>query len=133
MNETASGVEILPLLPLIVFCGLRIAGIIVGIGVAWVVRKMLPFVNAITAAIFAGYAVGFVILFVLLLRLFPEMLWYDAATISLVVTAGIIFFISLFIKRTLYAQKNTLARDQGFAVFGEDRKTRPKDLHKRKR
>jgi hypothetical protein len=133
MNEGAGSISMLPLLPLIVFCGLRVAGIIVGIGVAWVVRKMLPFVNAITAAIFAGYAIGFVVLFVLLLRLFPEMLWYDAATISLVVTAGIVFFISLLIKRTLYAQKDVLARNQGFAVFGEDRRARAKDLHKRKR
>ncbi|MBL8162348.1 MAG: hypothetical protein JNJ61_10220 [Anaerolineae bacterium] len=133
MNEPSNSIELLPMLPLIVFCGLRVAGIIVGIGVAWVVRKMLPFVNAITAAIFAGYAVGFVVLFAALLRLFPEMLWYDAATISLVVTAGIVFLISLLIKRTLYSQKDTLARDQGFAVFGEDRKARPKDLHKRKR
>lgn len=133
MNESSNSVELLPLLPLIVFCGLRVAGIIVGIGVAWGVRKMLPFVSAITAAIFAGYAVGFVVLFAALLRLLPQMPWYDAATISLVVTAGIVFFISLLIKRTLYSHKDTLTRDQRFAVFGEDRKARPKDLHKRKR
>lgn len=131
--EPGEAVNQLGPIALFVLIGMRIISIPVGFLIAVLVRRMLPAVNAITAAVFAGYAVGFVVLFVIMMQLFPALAWYDSAAISLVVTAGIIFFIAYAIKRSLYAHETTLKRDMAFSVFDEDQRQKPKNLRRRKR
>ncbi|MBZ0284621.1 MAG: hypothetical protein K8L97_28040 [Anaerolineae bacterium] len=133
--EVEPGDAINQLGPIAVFVlvGMRIISIPVGFAIAVIVRRMLPAVNAITAALFAGYAVGFTVIFVVLLRILPELAWYDCAAISLVVTAGLVFFVAYVIKRTLYAHEAELKRDQAFTVFEEDQRGKPKNLRRRKR
>lgn len=118
--------------PIMVFAlfGLRILAIPGGMLVAFLVRRMMPFVNMITVGLAAGFLIGFVILFVVVRQLAPALGWYDAASISLVVTSGIVFFISYVIKRSLYAHAPKLADEQAFKVQGEDRRDRPKNLRR---
>jgi hypothetical protein len=111
--------------------GLFCVAVPIGVLVALLVRRTMPLVNMITVGVFAGYTVGFVVLFAVLRRLFVEMAWYNAASISLVVTAGIVFVISYFIKRSLYAE--ALSVEQQFSVFGEDARDKPRNLRRRKR
>lgn len=118
---------------LIVVFFLRILPIIIGFGVAIAVRRMMPMVNVLTVSIFAGYAVGFVVLAVILTRLSPTLQWYDAASISLVITAGIVFFVAYLIRRTLYGREPTLKSELSFTVFDEDQRGKPKNLRRRKR
>jgi hypothetical protein len=131
--EPGDAINNLGPIALFVLVGMRIISIPVGFAIAVIVRRMLPAVNAITAALFAGYAVGFVVLFVAMMQLFPTLAWYDSAAISLVVTAGIVFFAAYAIKRTLYARETELKRDQAFRVFDEDQRQKPKNLRRRKR
>jgi Na+/H+ antiporter NhaA len=93
----------------------------------------MPLANIIVVGIFAGYVVGFVVLFAILRRLFADIAWYNAASISLVVTAGIVFTISYFIKRALYANAESLSAEHQFTVFGEDARDKPRNLRRRKR
>lgn len=108
----------LPLIMVIAFVGLRIIAIPIGIAVAIAVRRISPSVTTVVIMIFAGYIVGFVVLFVLLRQAFA-LFWYDAAAISLVVVAGIVFYLSYLVKRSLYARAAELKDDQAFKIFDE--------------
>ena len=112
--------------------GLRIVAIPIGIGVAIIVRRISPMVTSIIAAIFAGYIVGFVILFYVIWQVI-HLHWYDAASISLVVTAAIVFYVSYVIKRRLFHNVDTIKDDQVFNIFGEPVKGKPKIVRRRKR
>ncbi len=116
----------------IAFIGLRIIAIPIGIAVAIVIRRISPAVTSAVVAIFAGYIIGFVVLFVLLRQAFA-LIWYDAAAISLIVVAGIVFYISYMVKRSLYpASAAQIKEDQTFKIFDEPVKgSRKKNRRKR--
>ena len=119
-----------PIMLFVIF-GLRILSIPGGMLVFFLVRRMMPFVNMITVGIAAGFVVCFVVLYVVVRKMAPELGWYDAASISLVVTSGLIFFISYLVKRSLYAHADKLTDDQVFKVDGLDMRKRPKNLRRR--
>lgn len=118
---------------LLTFIGLTCAAVPIGAVVAIMVRRTMPLANMITAGIITGYMVGFVVLFAILRRWFTEMAWYNAASISLVVTTGVVFMVIFFIRRALYARAEALSAEQQFTVFGEDSRDKPKNLRRRKR
>lgn len=118
---------------LITFMGMTCVAVPIGVVIAIMIRRTMPFANMITASILAGYIVGFVVLFALLRRLFAEMAWYNAASVSLVITTTMVFVAIYFIKRALFAKAEALSAEQKFTVFGEDARDKPKNLRRRKR
>lgn len=120
-------------------CVLPIIATPIGVGVAFFVRRMMPMANILIATILAGYIVGVVILFALLRRLVADTVLniYAAATISLITAAGIIFFLTFFVHRKLFAHeaevKAVLKAEQTFSVFGEDVRDKPKHPRRRKK
>jgi hypothetical protein len=116
---------------LFVLIGLRFIAIPVGILVAVVVRRISPMVTSLIITVFAGYIVGFVVLFVVFHQVLP-LPWYDAASISLVLTAAIVFYISYVIKRSLFARAAELKDEQAFKIFDEPVKGGPRKKHRRK-
>ena len=96
-----------------------------------VVKRMMPLVGITSAALTAGYIVGFVVLYVLLGQLIPSLAWYNAASISMVVSAGIVFFIAYSVRRALFARSAELRDEQAFKVQDEDVRNRPKNLRRR--
>ena len=127
--------------PIALFAGciLPIVATPIGIGVAFIVRRMMPLANILIATILAGYIVCVVILFALLQRLLSDTIIniYGTATISLVAAAGIIFFLVFVVRRKLYTQKTvleaTLKEAQTFSVFGEDVRTKTNKLRRDKK
>jgi len=121
--------------PIMVFAifGLRIIAIPVGIAVFWLVRRMMPAVNPITMSIFAGFVIGFAVLFAAL-RVFG---WetvglYDAAAISLIVASVVVLAAAYSIKR--YVTETAPPADaQDFGVWGESARNRPRNLRRHKR
>jgi hypothetical protein len=104
---------------LFVAIGLRFVAIPIGIAVAIVVRRISPAVTSVVVAIFAGYIVGFVILFVILNQAL-SLEWYDAAAISLIVVAGIVFYISYLVKRSITVPVSKQQKDiEVFTIFDE--------------
>jgi hypothetical protein len=121
--------------PIMVFTlvGLRILAIPIGIVVFWLVRRMMPAVNAITIGILVGSVMGFVALFGLLRRFAWETVGlYDAAAIALVVTSALVFIITFSVKRFL-AQTAPPPDAEDFAIWGESARERPKNLRRTKR
>lgn len=120
--------------PIIIFTlvGLRIISIPIGLGVFILVRRMMSAFTVTTTSILAGYIVGFVLLFVFIRQLLP-LAWYDAASISLVVSAGIVIYITYLIKRSLFRRSAEIQTEAGFKVFGEDARGKSKNLRRRKR
>jgi hypothetical protein len=120
--------------PIVLFAliGLRIISIPIGVGVFILIRRMMPAVTVTSVSIIAGYIVGVVVLFVLIRQVFG-LIWYDTASISLVITAGVVFYITYTIKRSLFKPSRSMEAETGFKVFGEDAKQKPKNLRRRKR
>jgi hypothetical protein len=120
--------------PIALFAGciLPMVAAPIGVGVALVVRRIMPLANILLATILAGYIVAVVILFVLLRRLFPETLInvYSAATVSLITAAGVMVFLAYSIHHKLFtkdlARKESEKKAETFAVFGEDVRARPR-------
>lgn len=113
-QETLNNLPII----VIVLVAMRFIALPFGVIVAIVVRRISPAVTPIVMAIFSGYIIGFVVLFVILWQVLG-LVWYDAACISLVVTAGIVFYISYVVKRSLYARPALAKEDEVFMVFDE--------------
>jgi hypothetical protein len=113
--------------------GLRILAIPVGFAVFWLVRRMMPAVNAVTISIVVGSTLGFIAMFGLLRRFAWETVGlYDAAAISLVVTAALTLAITYGVKRYI-AQTAPPADAVDFGVWDESARDRPKNLHRVKR
>jgi hypothetical protein len=121
----------LGLIAFIVLVVLRILAIPVGFAIALAVRRMLPAVTLLRVTILASYLVTITILFALIERLLPALAWYDAASASIIIGAGIVFFAAYTLKRTLYAQAPRLSREEAFVIFGEDARDKPKNLRRR--
>jgi hypothetical protein len=92
---------------------------------------MMPAVTLLRVTILASYLVTITILFALIERLLPALAWYDAASASIIIGAGIVFFAAYTLKRTLYAQAPRLSREEAFVIFGEDARDKPKNLRRR--
>ena len=121
--------------PIMVFTlvGLRILAIPVGIAVFWLVRRMMPMVNAITIAIVVVAIMLFVAVFGLLRRFAWETVGlYDAAAIALVVTSALVLVITFSVKRYL-AQTAPPPDSEDFAVWGESARERPKNMRRTKK
>lgn len=121
--------------PIMIFTmfGLRILAIPVGLAVFWLVRHMMPAVNANTIGILVGTALGFVALFGALRRFAWETVGlYDAAAISLVVTSALVLVITYGVKRYI-TQTAPPPDSEDFAVWGESARDRPRNLRRAKR
>jgi hypothetical protein len=120
-------------------CIIPIIATPVGFFVALAVRRTAPLVNVLTTTILAAYIVSTVMLFVLLRRLIPEtaLSMPGAATISFVVSAGLVFFVTYAIHRRLFSQQAALKaahrEEQTFSVYGEDVRGKAKNQRRRKR
>jgi hypothetical protein len=102
----------------LVLVAMRLIAIPFGIGVAIIVRRLSPMVTSVIVAIFAGYIVGFVVLFFILWQL-VGLPWYDAASISMVVSSAIVAYISYIVKKSLRAPSVEQKEGQIFEIFGE--------------
>jgi hypothetical protein len=137
--DTRDAFENLNPIALFAGCILPIVATPIGIGLAFVVRRIMPMANILVATILAGYIVTVVILFTLLRHFFSETVLniYAAGTISLVTAAGVIFFLVLVIYRKLFSegkeQKASLKEEQTFAIFGEDIRDKSNNPRRRKK
>jgi hypothetical protein len=115
------------------FIGLRILAIPIGIVVFWLVRRMMPMVNAITIGIFVGAVMGVIAIFGLLRRFAWETVGlYDAVAIALVVTSALVLTITFLVKR--YLAQTAPPRDaEDFSVWGESARERPKNFRRTKK
>jgi ABC-type sugar transport system permease subunit len=107
----------------------------IGFVVALLVRRMMPLVNVLLAAIVAAYVVGVVVIFVILRALFTDerLNVYAALTGSVIASAGIVFAIAYIIHRIIISRAPSLTAEEKFAVFGEDLRAKPKSARRHKR
>jgi hypothetical protein len=122
---------------LVAGCILPVIATPIGLVVAFLVRRFMPVVNVLMAAILAGYIVSVVILFTLIYRALPDSSFnlYGAALISLVLAAGIIVALVYIIQRRLFAQAAQLQakvkEEHVFSVGGEDVRDKRKNLRRK--